>query len=123
MKYISKYEKLRLISKHSFKREVNGEVLIEPSKFIQFVDGVYDTDDKDEIKFLEGHANFGNAFIKADKNALKERAEMKKSLDDREKELDEREKDVKKKEMDSKGKEEGSKPSAKGIKGTEKSKY
>ena len=118
--YISKYHNLKLVNKASYSKEVGGKVIVMQGSAIQFENGVYETDDKDEIAFLDNHPNCGNVFIKVEKNVAKERAEMLETLEEREAKLKAREEAVAKKEMRLKGqgKEEGAKASAKGIKGT-----
>lgn len=86
--FISNYKELRLIVKPSYCKEVEGRIVTYQGKSIQFHDGIFETEDQDEIKFLEGHKNFGNTFVKAyTGDARKERENKYKDLDTREKEL------------------------------------
>ena len=119
VQYISKYHNLKLINKASYTKEVGGRVVAMAGSSIQFENGVYETDNEDEIKFLDNHPNCGNVFIKVKKNAAKERAKMVESLEEREAKVKAREEKLKKKEMALQGQEEGAKPSTKGIRGTE----
>jgi len=48
-----------------------------PGKSIQFTDGVYETEDKDEIAFLDNHPNCGSVFVKV---TTKEIEDAKKGL-------------------------------------------
>ena len=88
--FISKFRKLKLIIESAFTKEVNGKFLPQPGKYIQFVDGMYETSDKDEIKFLESHKNFETHFIKVDKEVASERAEYVQTLEQRNAELEAR---------------------------------
>jgi hypothetical protein len=86
--YISRYLELRLVVKASYKKELEGQIVVTPGRSIQFHDGVYETDDQDEIKFLEAHKNFGNIFIRVEKgDAKKQREDKYKDLDTREREM------------------------------------
>lgn len=105
-KYISKYLSLKLVDKASYTKEVGGKIVVVPGKSIRFTEGVYETEDPDEIKFLENHSNFGTVFIKVeDKDLQKAREEQFKDLETREAELKAKEKELAKKE---KALEEGS---------------
>lgn len=105
-KYISKYLSLKLVDKASYTKEVGGRIVVVPGKSIRFTDGVYETEDPDEIKFLESHPNFGTVFIKVeDKDLQKAREEKFKDLETREAELKVKEEELAKKE---KALEEGS---------------
>ena len=76
------------------------------AKSIQFVDGVYETEDPNEIKFLESHPNFGSVFVKVEEDDLrKARADHFKDLETKEAELKAKEEELAKKE---KALEEGS---------------
>ncbi len=124
IKYISKYHNLKLVNKASYSKEVGGKVIVMQGSAIQFENGVYETDDKDEIAFLDNHPNCGNVFIKVEKNVAKERAKMLETLEERETKVKAREEAVAKKEMKLKGqgKEERAKASAKGIRSTKSTK-
>lgn len=121
-RFISQTAELKLVNKATYTKEVEGRIVVVPGTSIQFHNGVYETNDAAEIKFLESHPNFGNVFyrIKPTEDAQKSREERFQDLEAREKALAEKEKELKKKEMALKGHEEGAKtPSAKGIRGTE----
>ena len=124
VRFISRYAELKLVNKATYTKEIEGRVVVQPGKAIQFRDGVYETSDKDEIAFLESHPNFGNTFfrLKAKEETEKAKEEKFKSLEQREAELNAREEELKKKEMALKGQEEGTGASAKGIRGTESTK-
>lgn len=118
-KYISKYLNLRLINKPAYTKEVEGRIVVVPGTYVQFTDGVYETEDKDEIAFLESHPNFGSVFIRVD---TKEAEEAKKKLAQT---LEERETEEAKakveEEMKSKALEEGEEtPKVKSKKGRPK---
>jgi len=122
--YISKYLNLKLVNKASYSKEVDGRVVVVSGSSIQFENGVYETDDKNEIAFLDNHPNCGNVFIKVEKNAAKEKAKMLETLEEREAKVKAKEEAIAKKEMKLKGqgKEEGAKASTKGIRGTKSTK-
>jgi len=105
-KYIAKYLQLKLINKASYTKEVEGRIVVVSGKSIQFEDGVYKTNDKDEIAFLDNHPNCGSVFVKVkDKDLSKARAQHFKSGE--EKRIEEETK-VKEKEKEAKALEEGS---------------
>lgn len=81
IKYISKYHNLKLVNKASYSKEVGGKVIVMQGSAIQFENGVYETDDKDEIAFLDNHPNCGNVFINVEKNVAKDRAKMLETLE------------------------------------------
>jgi hypothetical protein len=88
--YISRYRELRLVTKSAYSKEVDGRIVTYPGTAIQFRDGVFETEDPQEIKLLEGHKNFGNIFIKVEagtKEAKQIRDEKYKDLEQRNKEL------------------------------------
>ena len=118
-KYIAKYLSLRLIDKASYTKEVAGRVVVVPGNSIQFAEGVYETSDPNEIKFLENHPNFGTVFIKVkDKDLQKAREDKFKDLETKEAELKAKEEKLAKKE---KALEEGeSVPKVKGKGSTKK---
>lgn len=121
-RYISQVAELKLVNKATYTKEVEGRIVVVPGTSIQFHDGIYETSNPEEIKFLESHPNFGNIFyrIKPTEDAQKAREEQFKSLEAKEKELAEKEKELREREMALKGHEEGAKtPSTKGIRGTE----
>lgn len=105
-KYIAKYLQLKLIDKAAYTKEVDGRIVVTPGKSIQFTDGVYETEDPQEIKFLESHPNFGSVFIKVEEDDLqKARTDKFKDLETKEAELKAKETALAKKE---KALEEGS---------------
>lgn len=98
-KYVSKYLNLKLIRKPAYTKEIEGRVVTTPGESIQFDQGAYETEDADEIKFLEGHDNFGKIFIKVDEEDLKKaRGEKFKDLETKEAELKAKEEELAKKE-------------------------
>jgi len=94
--YVSKYLQLKLIRESSYTKEVKGKILPVAGKSIQFNQGAFTTSDKEEIKFLENHKNFGTIFIKVDKDAVSERADYVKDLETRIAEYEAKEKANKK---------------------------
>lgn len=54
--------------KSSYAKEVDGRRMIVGGESIQFENGIYETDDKNVIKFLEGLKSFGRIIIRVDKN-------------------------------------------------------
>lgn len=86
--YISRYLQLRLVRKGAYKKEVEGQIMVMPGKSIQFRDGVFETEDAEEIQFLDNHKNCGNIFIRIEKGDAKRRREDKyKDLETREREM------------------------------------
>lgn len=84
-KYISKYLQLRIVRKPSYTKEVEGRLVVVPGKSIQFVDGVYETEDEEEIKFLENYPNFGSTFVRVDtKDLEKAKKKLAQTLEERE---------------------------------------
>lgn len=63
MKFISKYRNLTLTIEPDEVEEVKGKTVKRPGKHIQFTNRVYTTNDKEEIKFLKNHKNFGTDFF------------------------------------------------------------
>lgn len=86
--YVSKYFNLKLIRTSSYHKEVAGKILPVPGTSVQFIQGAFTTSDAEEIKFLESHPNFGNIFIKVDKDAVNERAQYVQTLEERNAELE-----------------------------------
>ncbi len=99
--YISKYLALKLIDKASYSKEVDGKVVVVPGKSIQFNEGTYETDDPNEIKFLDSHPNCGTVFIR-----VQEVRNLKKAREDQFQDLETREVKLKAKEERLKAKEE-----------------
>lgn len=121
-KYISKYLSLKLVNRASYTKEVEGRVVVVPGKSIQFENGVYETTDKDEIKFLENHPNYGSVFVKVEeKDIEKARKKMTQTLEERKEEeaKAKAEKEVKKKAL----KKEAKTPKGKKSKKAEKPKF
>ena len=58
MRYVSRSAKLRLIVKPTRVDRTNSGENIKPGEDIQFVNGVFDTDKKKEINFIENHPRF-----------------------------------------------------------------
>lgn len=88
--FISRYRELRLVVKSAYSNQVDGRIVTYPGKSIQFRDGVFETENPEEIKFLEGHKNFGNIFIRVEagtKEAKQIRDEKYKDLEQKNKEL------------------------------------
>lgn len=84
-KYISQYTSLRLVNRASYTKEVEGRVIVVPGTSIQFTDGAYETEDKDEIVFLENHPNFGSVFVRVDTKEIDEaKKKLTQTLEERE---------------------------------------
>ena len=105
--YISRYYELKLVMSPSYLKEVGGKVLIIRGTYIQFHDGVYKTNNPEEIEYLDNHANFGSVFRKVETEDLKGGKSVDqiyqdkfKTLEEREKELAMREKALRKKEIE-----------------------
>lgn len=80
-RYISKFRFLKLINKSSYSKEVNGRVVVVEGSSIQFNEGLFETSDSVEIKFLDNHPNFGDVFLKIkDKDIEKARENQFKHL-------------------------------------------
>lgn len=84
---------------------VNGIAVQKPGKTIEFRNGIYETKDAEEQKFLEGTPYFGSDYMEVSKEVTAALAV--KSLADREAEVARKEEELKKREMALKGKEEG----------------
>jgi len=111
-RYISRFLALRIVMKPSYTKEVDGRVVTVPGKDIRFIDGAFETEDKDVINFLESEQGFGTVFIRVPEdveNVVKERGEWMKDLETKEKELAEREAALKAREAKVNGSEEGGK--------------
>jgi hypothetical protein len=112
--YISRYLELKLVMAPSYLKEVGGKVLIIRGKYIQFHEGAYRSNDKEEIEYLDNHPNFGNVFRKVEKSDLKGGKSVDqiyqdkfKTLEEKEKDLAAREKALQQREIETKGAEEG----------------
>lgn len=97
-RYRSKARKLKIVMKRSYRKEVEGETIFVPGHRIEFDNNVYETDDKEEIKFLdEDCKNMRNrgVFIKVEDETL----EQAKTKEEKKKEEEEAKKkaEVKKK--------------------------
>jgi len=66
MRFISKYKGHTLIKKIGYKEVINGHLVIYPSERIQFINGVYETNDLDEINFIKNHPEFGISITTAE---------------------------------------------------------
>ena len=97
-----------VVMKPSVTQVINGTPVTTPGKTIVFENGMYETDDKAEQKFLDACPQNGRDFreVTGEMDAALEA----KSLEEREKEIEEREADLEKREMALKGQghEEGS---------------
>ncbi len=58
MEFKSKYKEHRLVMSPERHRVVDGNTQIEQGKAIEFKDFIYETEDKEEIKFIKGHRTF-----------------------------------------------------------------
>lgn len=97
-----------IVMKPSVTQVVNGTPMTTPGKTIEFENGLYETEDKAEQKFLETCPQFGRDFREVTDEM--DSALEAQSLEEREKEIAEREADVEKREMALRGQghEEGS---------------
>lgn len=97
-----------IVMKPSVTQIVNGAPMTTPGKTIEFENGVYETDDKAEQKFLETCLQFGRDFREV--TGEMDLALEAHSLEEREKEIAGREADVERREMALRGQghEEGS---------------
>ena len=94
VRYISKYLNLRIVVKPARYEIVDGVRNLVPGKDIRFVDGVYETSDPEEVKFLDEYVEknkSSNVVTRVKVDAVAERADMLKTLEEREAELAERE--------------------------------
>ena len=112
--YISKYLELRLVMLPAYTKEVAGRIMPVNGTSIQFHEGVYRTSDPEEIEFLDGHPNNGNAFTKVEKRELdtptsKLIAKKYQDLEQREAEIKAKEEELKRREMALTGQQEGAK--------------
>lgn len=84
-RYVSKYFALKLVVEPAYTKEVGGgRTVVVPGKRIEFEQGVYETSDADEIKFLDEHQNNGTVFMKVKKDVTSERADLIETLEERE---------------------------------------
>lgn len=88
--YISRYRELRIVTKAAYSNQVDGRVVTYPGKFIQFHEGVFETENQEEIQLLEGHKNFGNIFIRVEAGTK----EAKQIRDDKYKDLEQKNKEL-----------------------------
>jgi len=63
MRFDSPYDGLRLVKKARAKTVVEGQVILSPGEDAQFKNGVYETDDKEMIKWLLGHDGYKRDFF------------------------------------------------------------
>jgi hypothetical protein len=78
------------VSKAAYSNQVDGRIVTYPGKFIQFHEGVFETENPEEIVFLEGHKNFGNIFIRVEAGTK----EAKQIRDDKYKDLEQKNKEL-----------------------------
>lgn len=98
-RYISKGLNFKIVRKSAYTKEVDGKVVVVSGNSIQFKQGLYETDDPEEIKFLDNHGDCGGYFIKVKtKDLANARSEKFKSLEEKEKELKAKEEELDKKE-------------------------
>ena len=91
-RYVSKYFALKLVVEPAYTKETGGgRTVVVPGKRIEFEQGVYETSDADEIKFLDEHKNNGTIFTKVNKDVTSERAELLETLEEREARIAEKE--------------------------------
>ncbi len=97
-----------IVMKPSVTQVINGTPITTPGKTIEFQNGIYETEDKAEQKFLEICPQFGRDFREV--TGEMDSALEAQSLEEREKEVSEREAEVERREMALKGQghEEGS---------------
>lgn len=108
--YISRYYELKLVMNPSYLKEVGGKVLIIRGTYIQFHEGVYKTNNPEDIEYLDNHPNFGSVFRKVESADLKGEKNIDqiyqskfKTLEEREKELAAREEALHKREVELNG--------------------
>lgn len=97
-RYAARYgQHYSIVMKPSVTQVVNGTPVTTPGKTIVFKNGIYETIDKEEQKFLESCEQYGRDFqeVTSEVNS----ALQAKSLEAREKEIEEREADVERREM------------------------
>ena len=51
MKYISKYLELKIVQKPTYSKEIDGRIVVTPGESIQFHDGMFETENPEDIKF------------------------------------------------------------------------
>ena len=120
MKYISKFLELRIVVKPAYSKEIDGRVVVTQGKSIQFHDGVYNTEDSEEITFLDNNKNLGNVFIKVEGDIKKAKEKLSETLEERNDKITAKKKKKIKKE---KALEEGSELAKNKIKKEEKPAY
>ena len=79
VKFVSPHGSLRLVVKPASKSIVDGRIIAHMGKSIQFVGGIYTTEDKKEIDFIRGHNRFGTSvfeIVEEDMGLIKERLRL-----------------------------------------------
>lgn len=89
MKFVSRYLEPRFVVRPTRRMLVEGMLHLQPGKTIEFKGHEYETEDKEEIDFLQKHIEFGKTFdIKKEAKEIKaEIKEMAKMLEKEEKNL------------------------------------
>jgi len=110
VRFISKYLNLKIVSKPSYNKEVEGRVIVVPGEAVRFSQGVYETSDLEVIKFLEARPEFGKVFTRVPDNveALVHREKMLQTFEEREADLKRRETELAEREAKNNAKGEGS---------------
>ena len=103
---------MKIVSKPSYTKEVEGRVVATTGESIRFVDGIFETEDENVIEFLRARPETKEGIIievpENVKNLVKEREEWMKDLETREAELKAKEAALAEKESKASGAEGGS---------------
>ena len=78
-KFVTPHGSLRLVVKPASKSIVDGRIIAHMGKSIQFVGGIYTTEDKKEIDFIRGHNRFGTSvfeIVEEDMGLIKEKLRL-----------------------------------------------
>jgi len=89
-RYVSRFSALRLVMEPAWTEVVNGRAITHPGRSIQFVEGLYETSDKDEIEYLDAQEkeNGAGTVVRANIEPAQAREELLKTLEDRNAELE-----------------------------------
>jgi len=70
-------KEMTMVVKPTYTTLVNGFPVVTQGKRIRFAEGMLETDDKDEIKFLRTHKNFNSNFFEDKEETAKLTAKVK----------------------------------------------
>jgi hypothetical protein len=59
MEFVNKVSNIKYVIKPTYAEVVNGIRQVKYGESVQFVNGKFETNDKEVIKYLKGHPDFG----------------------------------------------------------------